>query len=179
MASSLAMFAAARSMQAGQGIGQAYKTKLFSALQAEAVKNQAREIDKRASVEIGQIFSAGERVASEQTAAFIKGGVKIEGTAMDVLSDTMSDAAEAAYIRRREADYEIIGLEMQRASLKEASSDMNFFLNSLSAAGGAYMGYQTDLASYERASLRNRGTSGTGTGNYAVNYTGGNAQGLA
>jgi len=168
MANALAIFAASRGIQAGQGLGDAYKTKLFSSLQAEAVKNQIHEVDKRASIEIGQIFAQGERVASEQTAAFIKGGVELEGTAMDVLSDTMSDAAEAAYIRRREADYEIVGLEMQRASLKEASSDMNFFLNSLSAVGGAYAGYMGDKAMYERGTLRNRGTSGTG----------GNARGL-
>jgi hypothetical protein len=179
MASSLAIFAAARGMQAGQGIGDAYKQKVFAKLQADAVKNQISEIDKRASIEIGQIFAQGERVAAEQTAAYIKGGVEIEGSAMDTISDTMSDAAEAAYIRRREADYEIVGLEMQKASLKEASSDMNFFLNSLSAVGGAYAGYQMDKYQYNRSSLRNKGTSSKPSGQYAYNYSGNDAMGLA
>jgi len=180
MASSLAIFAAARGMEAGQGIGQAYKTKLFSALQAEAMKNQIHEIDQRASIEVGQIYEKGRRVASEQIAAFIKGGVEIEGSAMDTLSDTLSDAAEAAYIRRREADYQIVGLEMQRAALKEASSDMNFFLNSLSAVGGAYAGYKADEFTYNRSSLRSVGTSTRPVNqNYAYNYTNSNAQGLA
>lgn len=157
---SLAIFAAARGMEAGQGISQAYQQKLFAKLQADAVKNQIREIDKRASIEIGQIFAQGERVTAEQTAAFIKGGVDIEGSALDVLSDTMSDAAEAAYIRRREADYEMVGLEMQRASLQEASSDLNFFLNSLSAVGAAGAGFAGDYYNYRSGSTRKRGTGG-------------------
>lgn len=183
MASALAMFAASRGMQAGKGIADAYKQKVFSALQANALKNQINEIDKRASIEIGQILQSGREVVAEQTGAFIKGGVKIEGSAMDVLSDTMTDAAEAAYIRRREADYQIVGLEMQRASLKEASSDFNFLLNSLSAGAEAYVGYMGDEYMYNRGSLRDKGvklynSSYKPTGQYALNYTSSQAEGL-
>jgi len=150
MASSLAIFAAARGMQAGKEIGAAYKQKVFGELQADALKNQMAEIDSRASIQIGQIFAQGEQVVAEQTGAYIKSGVELSGSAMDVLSDTMADAAEAAYIRRREADYQITGLSMQEASLREASSDLNFFLNSASAAGGAYASYQGDKYNYNR-----------------------------
>lgn len=160
---SLAIFAAARGMEAGQGISEAYKQKVFASLQADAVKNQIKEIDKRASIEIGQVFEQGERVVAEQTAAFIKGGVDLSGSAMDVISDTMSDAAEAAYVRRREADYEMIGLKMQEASLREAGSDLNFFLNSLSAVGGAAANFAGDYAMY------NKGSSGKSTSAFAKN----------
>ena len=155
MASALAIFAASRGMEAGQGISEAYKQKLFAKLQADAIKNQINEIDKRASIEIGQIFEQGGRVAAEQKAAYIKGGVELEGSAMDVISDTLSDAAEAAYIRRREADYEIVGLEMQRGSLKEAASDMNFYLSSLSSIMGAGAGFAGDMHSYNKGSSGN------------------------
>lgn len=182
MASSLAIFAAARGMEAGQGIADAYKTKVFAELQYNAVQSQIEEIDKRASIEIGQTFSQGERIVAEQTAAFVKGGVELEGSAMDVISDTMSDAAEAAYIRRREADYEIVGLEMQKASLKEASSDLNFYLNSLSAVGGAYAGYQTDLMRYNKGSSGKKpkafDTSGI-KADFTYNRAKNNARGLS
>jgi hypothetical protein len=186
MASSLAIFALSRGLQAGQGLGEAYKQQVFAKLQSQAVENQMIEIDKRARTEIGQIYSKADRVVAEQQAAFIKGGVKLEGSAMDVISDTMADAAEAAYVRRREADYELEGLSMQKGSLDFKASDQNLFFNQVSSLMSAGAGFATDYFSWNRGALRDRGTQpysvpkdiGSGS-KVTYNYSSNNAMGLA
>lgn len=160
MASSLAVFAAARGIGAGQQIGEAYKQHIFASLQSDALQAQMREIDERATLDIEQTFREGERVVSEQTSAFVKGGVDISGSAMEVLSDTLSDAAEAAFVRRRESDFELMGLGMREAALDSLSSDMNLFLNVASAGTTAYAGFLTDEFMVNKVSLRNRGAGG-------------------
>jgi hypothetical protein len=156
MASSMAIFAASRGMQAGNSMANAYKQQLFAKLQAESIQLQMSEIDRRANIEIGQVFERGERVKSEQTAAFIQGGVEIEGSAMDVLADTMANAAEAAFIRRSEADYNLKGLSMQQAGLEEQASDANFIFNVAAGGADAYAGYMQDEFQTGRRSMRNR-----------------------
>lgn len=156
MASALALFAASRGLQTGQGIGQAAQQREFGRLQADLLASQMQEIDKRASIEIGQIFAKGERVVAEQEVAFVKGGVEMEGSAMTVISETMADAAEAAYIRRKEADYEMVGLAMQEASMREAASDQNFYMNSIAAVLGGAAGFGQDYYMYQAMSSKGK-----------------------
>ena len=142
----LAIFRAAAAAKGGAGVAAAYQSKLFAELNARAVGAQMEEINERTELAIRDIQEKGKRVVSEQEMAFVKGGVKLEGSAMDVISETLANVAEASYIRRREADYQLIGLAGQRAGLKEAGSDLNFLLNVAAVGGEAYAGYQMSKA---------------------------------
>ena len=156
MASSLEMMGMLRSAQAGMAIGDAYKNKVNAQMQSAAIQSQMEEIDLRADMAVKDIENQGKKVVAAQEGAFIKAGVKLEGSAMEVVSDTLADAAEAAMIARRQADYDQIGLARQKASLDSQSSDINFILNSAAGAGGAYASYLGDKrASYAGSKSNN------------------------
>ena len=155
MASSLAMMGYMRGAQAGMAIGDAYKAKINAQLQSAAIEMQMHEIETRSNIAVEEITKQGEKVVASQTAAYKKAGVTMEGSAMEVVSDTLADAAEAAMIAKRQADYDQIGLAMNRAAMDEAGSDMNFFLNSAAGVGSAYAGFQGDTYRSNRGSTRN------------------------
>lgn len=90
-----------------------------SSIQQEGMINrQMQEIRMRSEIESQQILNRGEKIAAEQKGAFIKGGVKLEGTALDVANDTMADAAEAMHMRLMEANYELLNLALQKGALR-------------------------------------------------------------
>lgn len=172
MASTMALFAASRGLQTGAAMGEAFAHQTFAKLKSDAIDMRMREISARADSEIKNIYAQGEKVVAEQTAAFTKGGVEISGSAMTAISDTLANAAEAAYVRRREADYELIGLAMERAQMDYMASNEALLMNLTSAGLQGAMGYQTDKFKYGRSSLRDRGASGIGS-SYALNYSAG------
>jgi len=178
MANAMALFAVQRGMQAGQGIGEAYKQQIFAELNSKALGTQMTEITDRADMRVKQTMKAGERVAAEQEAAFIKGGVDISGSAMETLANTMSEAAEAAYIQKREAGYDLIGIAGNKARLDALATDMNFFLNAGASVGTAFAGYKMDEFAVEGRSNARRGYTGT-SDTMAMNYRSGSARGVA
>lgn len=135
-------------MQAGKGVADAYKQRLFSRLQEDAITNQMSEITTQTNNTVTQIQAQGKKVISAQEQAYLKGGVELEGSAMDVISETMSDVAEASYARQREAGFQLEGAAMDRAKAKQAGSDLNFLLNSAAAVGNAYASYQGGKSKY-------------------------------
>lgn len=147
---SLALMGASRLMQVGSGIAKAYQQKIFAQLQADAIGNAISEIENRASIDSRNRFERGDVVAAEQMSAYTSGGVELEGSAMDVISDTLSDAAESAFIRQKEATYEMVRLSGDKALLEEQASRTNFILNSLAAGLGGAGGFAGDYASYRR-----------------------------
>ena len=149
-----------RGMQAGMALGDAYKSKTNAEMQSSAIEMQMQEIDARADVTVENIQRRGERVVAEQKAAYQKSGFALEGSAMEVVADTLENASEAAMLARRQADYDMMGLAMQQAAFDEQASDINFILNSAAGLGSAYAGYQTDQYNYNRGSMRNRSAGG-------------------
>ena len=160
MASSLAMMGMMRGAQAGMAVGDAYKAKLNAEMQSAAIGMQMEEISDRAEISSRNIIKQGERVQAEQQGAYIKAGVALEGSAMEVVSDTVAEAAESAMLTRRQADYDMMGLAMQQASLDEKSSDLNLLLNSTAGVGSAYAGYQTDKYNHYKGTTSNSSTKG-------------------
>jgi len=152
MASSLAIMGMMRGAQAGLAVGDAYKAQVNAKTQAANIDMQMGEMDLRSDIAIKDIFKQSERVQASQVGAFSKAGVKLEGSAMDVISDTISDAAEAAMITKRQSDYDLIGLAAQKASFEEQASNINLLLNSATGAMSAYTGYMSDKRNYNKGS---------------------------
>jgi len=85
-----------------------------ASLSADAIESQQKELTTRANVSIANILSKGEKVQGVQTAAFMKSGVKLEGSALNVLYDTANQALDAAKIRQQEATAKNTNLEIQK-----------------------------------------------------------------
>ena len=83
-------------------------------LQAESIEARQSEMSARAEMSVANIFGQRDVVQAEQKGAFLKSGVKLEGSALNVLQQTASQALEAAQARQMEADFEIMQLEVQK-----------------------------------------------------------------
>lgn len=105
-------------------------------LMVQGIEAKQQEIEARADVSIANIFADRDKVQAAQKAAYIKSGVKLEGSALTVLAQTASDALEAAEVRQQEADFQNAILERQKA-IAEVQADlapMEFVIN----AGSSY-----------------------------------------
>ena len=107
-----------------------YATWANSSLSAASIEGQQNEISARASVSTANILSKGEQVQGLQATAFIKSGVKLEGSALNVLNETASNALDAAKIRQQEADTKNTMLEVEKrmAESKAANAPLDFLL---------------------------------------------------
>lgn len=85
-----------------------------SEMAVESYQKRQDEIHARADISIANIIEQGKGVAAAQQGAFIKGGVELEGSALNVLSETAEKVIEAAQTRRREADFEISQLNVAK-----------------------------------------------------------------
>lgn len=157
MADALTLFAVQRGMQAGAGIGDAFKQQAYAALKSDMMQRQMDEIETRTKMQIENIYKQAEKVQSHQVAAFISGGVTLSGSAMSVVSDTMADAAQAAYIRQRESDYDVSSLMIEKSQYDAAASSETLMLNIAASSIGAYASFKGDEYRYGRKSLRDVG----------------------
>lgn len=98
----------------GAELSDSYTKWANSNLQAESIESRQNEISARAEISVANILGQGEIVQGEQKGAFIKSGVKLEGSAINVLQQTASQALEAAKTRQMEADFEIMQMEVQQ-----------------------------------------------------------------
>ena len=85
-------------------------------LQRESIGRRQDEIRSRSDISIANILQQGQKIEGIQETAFAKAGVKMEGSALNVLAETAGKAVEAARVRQRETDFEL----SQQAALKEA-----------------------------------------------------------
>ncbi len=102
----------------GAEISDSYSKWANSSIQASAIEARQNQITARADVSVANIFAKGEAVKSAQAGAFIKSGVKLEGSALNVMHETANKATEAAKIRQLEADFENTQLEVQRRMMQ-------------------------------------------------------------
>lgn len=162
MANALALFAISRGLQANQQIKDAYQQQVVARLSAESIQRQMDEINDRTNIEIANINKQRDRTLSEQQASYIYSGASMTGSAMSVLSDTISQAAEATYIARRETDYELQNLAAKKAGFDYAARNRELLDNLLAIGLNTGAGYVSDVHSYNRANTRTRGASGLG-----------------
>jgi hypothetical protein len=92
-----------------------------SELAQKNIYERQKEMSERSDISLASIASQGEKVLGAQVSAFTKGGVKLEGSALDVMQETVSDAFEAMQIRQREADFANTQLEIKKAMQRKAA----------------------------------------------------------
>ena len=102
----------------GADIAEGYNEWANASLQANALERRQQEVSRRADVSIANLLQQGEQVAASQATAFVKSGVKLEGSALNVMSETMEQANSAARVRRMEADFEISQMKVQEAMMR-------------------------------------------------------------
>jgi len=124
----------------GAEISKGYSQWANSQLNIMANNRQAGEIDQRASLITGEIFARGEQVQAKQAGAFVKSGVKLEGSALNVLDETSDKALDAAINVRREADFALGNIAMQTA-VAEVDADFAAFNTVLGSAQGAAVAF--------------------------------------
>lgn len=162
--SALALFAAQKGIQTGFAMKEAFDAQAQAELASASIEHQMEEIKQRTQMQIQNIWQASAKIEANQKAAFIAGGVELTGSAMSVVSDTLNNAAMAAYVRQRETDYEMMSLEMKQEQYDKMASNETLLLNLSAAALGGAGGFMGDMYSYNRRSTRDAGTQGIGGG---------------
>ncbi len=193
--SSKALYGGVAGIEMAMSLNSAFQEQAYAQLQSDMMQRQMDEIESRTQIEIYNINKSSEKVVANQQAAFIMGGVELSGSAMNVISDTMNDAAEAAYIRQRETDYEMVSSTMEKTAFDRAASTEAFTLKMLAAGLGSATGYAKNMAAHNKGAGPKKAKSmftdtvddfkatdsNGGRGISAMNYTVGasSAQGIA
>lgn len=171
--SAMQLFAAQKGIETGLAMKGAFDAQATARAQAASMERQMQEIEARTRMQIQSIHQQSEKVVATQQAAFISGGVKLTGSAMSVISDTLNDAAQATYIRQRETDYDLIGLSMEKASFDKMASDETLLLGLTAAGIQGAAGLALAKYQYGRKSTRDTGTTSIGGGGPATSSNGG------
>ena len=114
--------------------GLAQRSNLF--LQSASLARRQEEVADRADMAIANILEMGGKVRGRQETAFAKAGVKMEGSALNVLAETADKAVEAARVKQRERDFEISQMERMQA-VNKVNAKFAMFNTILGAAGSA------------------------------------------
>ena len=88
-------------------------------LRAEALDKRQKEIAERGDISLASISDHSESVQAAQRGAFSKGGVKMSGSALNVISNTISQAAESQAIKQREVSFAESQLEVEKVLSKK------------------------------------------------------------
>jgi hypothetical protein len=115
----------------GAEVSDSYAKWANESLQVNSIEARQSEVASRAELSIANIFAESEKVQAVQKGAFQKAGVKLEGSALNVLRETAMQATEAAQVRQLEADFENTQMEVQRRMLESRieSAPMDFIMN--------------------------------------------------
>ena len=136
-----AALAAAAGLQLAAGINTAFQEQAFAQLQSFNIKRQMDEIEDRTNIEIGKINQKAEKVVASQTAAYISSGVELSGSAMSIVSDTLSDAAQETFMRQRETDYTLMSMGMEKHQMDKMGSNEAMLMKIGTSAIGAGTSY--------------------------------------
>ncbi len=120
----------------GADFADSYANWATSNLQAEAIESRQNEISARADMSVASILAKGEAVQGVQQAAFSRAGVKLEGSAINVLQQTSMEATEAATLRQRQADFQNAQMAVQKRMMEVESEFAP--LEFLASAGRSY-----------------------------------------
>jgi hypothetical protein len=120
----------------GADLAEGYSKWANANLQKESIARRQEETSDRADISITNIAKTGEKTKAAQAGAFLKSGVKLEGSALDVMSETVQQATEAAMVRQREADLEVANMEAMK-KVKEVTAKYAPFETILGVASTA------------------------------------------
>lgn len=86
---------------------QAFGSYMANAEEARGLKINAREVLREGKRAAARVRELGERVSSSQRVGFVKGGVELSGTVLEVLAETVNiaerDALEIERVAARQA----------------------------------------------------------------------------
>lgn len=105
----------------GADLLEGYNTSVNEDLRALAIDKKQKEISERGSISLLNIAREETKVVGVQEAAFAKSGVKLEGSALNVLSDTIREATESKLLRQREVSFAESQLEVEKVLSKKRS----------------------------------------------------------
>jgi hypothetical protein len=159
MTASLAMMGAKHAAGTAIGWYEAFQSQAQAQLQSGALQYQMDEIESRTKQQIQNIYKYSDKVTSNQEAAFQSAGVEMSGSAMSVVSDTLNNAAEAAYIRQRESDYDLLSVGMEKYKYDQMASNETLLLNLATTTIGGAKGFASDYADSQKAHTKNRGAA--------------------
>jgi len=84
-------------------------------LMVDSLNSRIAETALRATINSRQISEQTDKVVAEQQMQFLASGVRLEGSALEVLADTIDNFAEKQRNTQREFDYEIENLSVEKA----------------------------------------------------------------
>lgn len=108
-------------------------------MQLNALKAQTDEVEFRGNKLLAMIGQQAKQVQGQQMGTFIKAGVKLEGSALNVLTDTVLKANEAEAMKKRELDYSLAQSKIQQ-TLIESKMDNVGLETALGMAGSLAYG---------------------------------------
>lgn len=158
------MFAAQRGVETAVKFNEVFRQQAQAQLQSGQLARQMEEIESRTKMQLQNIYQASEKVQSAQISAFVSGGVELSGSAMSVISDTINDAAEAAYIRQRESDYDRMSIGIEKFAYDDMASNETMMLGLAAATLGGAASFGGDMA------RQGKGSKGgdTGSSSYSL-----------
>lgn len=144
------LFAASAAIEFTSSVNAAYKEQAYAQFQSSQMQRQMDEIEGRSKLELRKMGEHAEKVVAGQEVSFIKAGVELSGSAMSVISDTLNDAAQAAYIKQRETDYDLGSSAMEKKSYDLAASDSNLYLKIAAAGLGTAASFGKNMYGYNK-----------------------------
>jgi hypothetical protein len=111
-------------------------------LQSSILGGVQDEIASRASESILNIGEQERQVVGMQKAHFAKSGVKLEGSAIDVIQETINKATESMLVKQREADFKSTQLDVQKklSQFQQSTIATNSLLSIANIGAKAYTG---------------------------------------
>ena len=144
MSANAALFAAQTGMSAIGAYAQYANTKATAGLQIRAIQDQLQALELRNNQSIRRIRRAGKSFRAKQKGSYIKSGVKLEGSALSVLGDSLNNEMEALLAQEAQTGETRKSLLLQKAEVQNAANNaevtafMQFLSGGLSATGGYY-----------------------------------------
>ena len=117
-------------------LSEGYAKHATMSLHLNAMNSRIAETNSRADAMLASISRGAEKVAGEQKAHFLKAGVKLEGSAMNVIADTMVQAGEMERQKQHEISYAKTQMNIQKAMLETKMAGAP--IETLLSMGGSY-----------------------------------------
>ena len=83
------------------------------------------ETDRRHGLQVSQLRKSAKNTVARQEEAFLQGGVKLEGSALDVIADTYYDLLNAELESEKERGFAEQQLRVKQANMKSKRSQVD------------------------------------------------------
>ena len=106
----------------GADIIDGFNTAADENMRSASIQRRQDEMASRGIAALAEIDSKSDAVAGAQEIAFASSGVKMEGSALNVVSDTYHNALEAKQAKQQEISYRDSQLEVERILSEKRAS---------------------------------------------------------